>query len=307
MSANVSFDQPLPDGRVSRIGERISWFVFWLIHLLTITAIWTGFSTRAVIIAFVLYWVRMFAITAGYHRYFSHRSFKTSRFMQFLFALVGTTCVQKGPLWWASTHRRHHRYSDTVEDVHSPLHRGFWYSHVGWVTTGDHIDTQMKWIKDFARYPELVWLGKYHFVPPVALAFLCYLIAGWSGVIVGFGWSLVLVWHWTFTVNSLAHVFGKRRFATTDTSRNNWLIAFFTMGEGWHNNHHHYQNSVNQGFYWWEFDFSYYILRAMAAVGLVWDLKRPPAHVLEKNRIDAASAEAPALPEPAPVAIPKAA
>ncbi len=270
----------LPSGRRNRVTERISLFIFWGIHVACLSAIWTGVSARAVAIAIALYWLRMFAITGGYHRYFSHRTYKTSRWFQFALAWLGASSVQKGPLWWAATHRRHHRYSDLPGDVHSPRLHGFWQSHVGWIVGAKHVDTDMQLVKDLARYPELVWLNPFHWVPPVLLAALCYLIAGGSGLVVGFGWSTVALWHGTFTINSLSHLFGRQRFVTGDDSRNNWLLALITMGEGWHNNHHHYMKSVNQGFYWWEIDMSYYLLRGLAAVGLVWDLRRPPVRVL---------------------------
>ena len=289
--------------RPNPVAERISWVVFWLIHVVCLTAVWTGFSTRAVVIGLALFWLRMFAITGGYHRYFSHRTYKTSRWFQFVLAVLGTTTVQKGPLWWASTHRKHHKFSDTPEDVHSPIQRGFWYSHVGWVTSGDHITTDLNWIRDFAKFPELLWLGRYHFVPPLVLAGLCGLFAGWSGLVVGFGWSTVMGWHATFTINSLSHVFGKRRYETGDTSRNNWALALLTMGEGWHNNHHHYQNSVNQGFYWWEIDITYYLLRGLSAVGIVWDLRKPPRHMLVRNLVGGPAETAAAGDDDSPAAI----
>ncbi len=270
--------------RVDPLWARVSHVVFWAIHVACLAALFTGVSARAALLCVALYVVRMFVITGGYHRYFSHRSYKTSRAFQLVLAVVGTMTVQKGPLWWASTHRKHHRYSDTPLDVHSPKQRGFWYSHVGWITGGDHVTTDLTWVKDLARYPELRWIGKYHWVAPVVLAAACGLVAGWSGLIVGFAWSTVIGWHATFTINSLSHVFGRRRYATTDTSRNNWALAVLTMGEGWHNNHHHYQSSANQGFYWWEVDVTYYVLRALAAVGIVWDLRRPPRHVIDLGR-----------------------
>ena len=207
--------------------------------------------------------------------------------------MIATTSIQKGPLWWASKHRHHHKYSDEPNDVHSPVQRGFWYSHVGWITSGDHIHTDLNVVRDLAKFPELVWLNKYHWVAPVVMGLLCYLAAGWSGLVVGMGWSTVACWHGTFTINSLTHVFGKRRYATTDDSRNNWWLALITMGEGWHNNHHHFQACARQGFYWWEYDVTYYILRGLAAVGIVWDLKEPPARVYQD--VDRAGA-VPAVP-----------
>jgi stearoyl-CoA desaturase (delta-9 desaturase) len=274
----------------SRVGERISLGVFLGIHAACLAAIASGVSGRAVAIALALFWARMFFITAGYHRYFSHRAYKTSRLFQFLLGLVGTTCVQKGPLWWASVHRRHHRFSDTERDIHSPRQRGFWHSHIGWVMSNEHVDTEVRGVSDFARYPELLWLGRYHYVAPLALAFLCWLVAGWSGLIVGFGWSTVALWHATFTINSLAHVLGRARYATGEDSKNNFALALLTMGEGWHNNHHHYMNSANQGFFWWEIDLSYYLLRGLQLMGIVWDLRRPPKHVLARGLVQQKSA-----------------
>ncbi len=261
---------------------------FVVVHLLPLLVVFTGVTWRAVILGVVLYYGRMFFITAGYHRYFAHRSYRMSRVPQFLMAFGGTTAAQKGPLWWAANHRHHHRYSDTQDDLHSPL-KGFWWSHVGWILCDKHKATDVDRIKDFAKYPELRFINTHQWIGPWALGIASYLIAGWSGVIIGFFASTVLLWHATFTVNSLAHVFGRRRFATEDTSRNSALIALLTMGEGWHNNHHSYQASARQGFYWWEWDPTFYILTAMSWVGITRDLKAPSAQVLAANRIDAGS------------------
>ena len=261
--------------------ERISLTLFWGIHVGCLAAIWTGVSLRAAIIGIVLYWVRMFAVTGGYHRYFSHRTYKTSRWFQFVLGMLATSSIQKGPLWWASKHRHHHKYSDMPEDVHSPRQAGFWYSHVGWITSGDHVHTDLSTVRDLAKFPELVWLTGFHWVAPLLMGIGCFLAAGWSGLVVGMGWSTVACWHGTFTINSLTHVLGRRRYPTTDDSRNNWWLALITMGEGWHNNHHYYQSTARQGFYWWEYDVTYYILKALSAVGVVWDLKQPPARVYD--------------------------
>jgi stearoyl-CoA desaturase (delta-9 desaturase) len=227
-----------------------------------------------------MYYLRMFALTAGYHRYFSHRSFKTSRWFQFVLAFLGTLNVQKGVLWWAANHRHHHRYSDKPEDVHSPVQRGFWWSHVGWVLGSTYAKTMDDQIRDFADYPELRWINKHYLIPVVAFAVILRALAGWDGFFWGFVVSTVVLWHGTFTVNSLAHVWGKRRYKTNDDSRNNFWIALITMGEGWHNNHHHYMSSARQGFYWWELDMSYMILRALSFLGIVWDVRVPPASML---------------------------
>jgi stearoyl-CoA desaturase (Delta-9 desaturase) len=182
-------------------------------------------------------------------------------------------------LWWAAKHRHHHLHSDTEQDVHSPRHKGFLYSHVGWIFNRRHAKTDLVKIDDFARYPELMWLHRLELAPAVALGVVCFLIDGWSGLVVGFFWSTVLVYHGTFCINSLAHVRGKRRYVTGDDSRNNWLLALLTMGEGWHNNHHAYQSSVRQGFRWWEIDATFYILKLLSWIGIVWDMKTPPLAV----------------------------
>lgn len=252
-----------------------------LIHVGTLIAFARGVDRGLVGLAVGFYFLRMFAITAGYHRYFAHRAYKTSRVFQFLLALVGTSATQKGALWWAATHRIHHRWSDTERDVHSPKQRGFWYAHIGWWLGGEHEKTDLRLISDFAKYPELRFLDRFHVVGVALVMAISYWARGVDGFLWGYVVSTCFLLHGTFTINSLSHVFGSRRYATTDTSRNNALLAIVTMGEGWHNNHHHYMNSANQGFYWWEIDASYYLLRALAAVGVVWDLKKPPKHVLE--------------------------
>ena len=252
---------------------------FVLVHLACVAALWTGVTYEAVVLCLLLYWLRIFAIGAGYHRYFSHRAYRTSRAFQFVLAVLSQSTAQKSVLWWAAKHRHHHLHSDTETDVHSPRHKGFVYSHLGWIFSRKNDAADLVKVADFARYPELMWLHKHELVPPVVLALLSVLIAGWSGLVVGFFWSTVLVYHATFCINSLAHVRGRRRYVTGDDSRNNWLLALFTMGEGWHNNHHAYQSSVRQGFRWWEIDATFYLLKALSWTGLVWDLKTPPAAV----------------------------
>jgi len=260
---------------------------FWGVHLVAIAGVaLTGWSWPGLALAVGFYYLRMFGVCAGYHRYFSHRTYKMGRVMQFLMALLGTLSVQKGVLWWAAHHRRHHKHSDEPQDVHSAKQRGFWWAHVGWILTDENDETDWKRIPDFAKYPELVWLNKYHLVPPVALAALLALVGGWPALLWGFFVSTTLLWHGTFTINSLAHLIGKRRYVTTDDSRNHWLLAVLTLGEGWHNNHHYYQRSTNQGFYWWEFDPAYYLLLLMQWMRLVSDVTVPPRHVLDGGRVE---------------------
>jgi stearoyl-CoA desaturase (delta-9 desaturase) len=256
---------------------------FILVHAGCFAAIWSGVSWQAVTICAVLYWLRMFAITAGYHRYFSHRAYATSRVFQFILAFLAQSSAQKSVLWWAAKHRHHHLHSDTAQDVHSPRHKGFLYSHLGWIFYRQHDATDLVKVSDLASYPELMWLHKLELLPAFVLAGLCFLIAGWSGLVVGFLWSTVLVYHGTFCINSLAHVHGRRRYVTGDDSRNNWLLALVTMGEGWHNNHHAYQASARQGFHWYEIDLTYYILVALSWLGIVRDLKMPPKQVLRNE------------------------
>lgn len=268
-----------------RESDRISWassVPFFAMHIVAVVGLFYFPVTKSAIALVVgMYYLRMFAITAGYHRYFAHRSYKMGRAMQFLMALLGTMSVQKGVLWWASHHRHHHRYSDKPEDIHSPALRGFWWSHLGWILSSTYDDTDYDRIKDMAKYPELVWLNKNFLVPVFGLALILFLAGGWSAVYWGFVVSTVFLWHGTFTVNSLTHVFGKARYPSGDASKNSFLIAMITMGEGWHNNHHYYQSSTRQGFFWWEIDFSYYILKALEKVGLVSDLREPPASLLK--------------------------
>jgi stearoyl-CoA desaturase (Delta-9 desaturase) len=254
---------------------------FVLIHLGALGAFLLPFEPWYLGLAVGLYYLRMFGVTAGYHRYFSHRSYKTSRAFQLLLACVALSSAQKGVLWWAAHHRHHHRESDRPSDVHSPVQRGLWWAHVGWILSAGSDAVDHARVGDLARYPELRWLEKWHFVPPAALAVGLFLWGGLPALVWGFFVSTTLLWHGTFTINSLAHVFGSRRYATPDNSRNNWLLALLTLGEGWHNNHHHYRPAANQGFFWWEFDPTYYVLKGLALVGLVWDLRTPPRHVLE--------------------------
>jgi stearoyl-CoA desaturase (delta-9 desaturase) len=260
---------------------------YWGLHLTAIIGVavagpsWTGLG-----LALATYVPRMFFVTGAYHRYFSHRSYKTSRAFQFVLALGATLTAQKGPLWWAAHHRIHHKLSDAPGDLHSVKQSGFWWAHHGWILTRDLEDTDLSRIKDFARYPELMWLNRWWMIPPAALGAATFFAFGGAIFLWTFVVPTVLCWHGTFTINSLSHLWGGRRYATDDDSRNNPVLALITLGEGWHNNHHHYQVSARQGFYWWEFDLTYYALRALAAVGLVWDLHGVPDHI--RDQADAA-------------------
>jgi stearoyl-CoA desaturase (delta-9 desaturase) len=268
---------------------------FVTVHLCCLLAFVSGFTWWAVLLCFVLYVVRMFGITAGFHRYFSHRSYSTSRVFQFLLGVLGTSAAQRGPLWWAAHHRHHHRHSDTEEDLHSPVQSGFFWSHVGWIMGHESSPTNSKAVRDLMKYPELVLLNRFHMVVPLGLGIGVFAlgavlqrfypesgITGFQFLVWGFFISTVLLYHGTFTINSLCHVIGSKRFVTHDESRNNFFLALLTLGEGWHNNHHRYPGSERQGFYWWELDLTHLTLRVFEVLGLVWDLKTPPKHVYEE-------------------------
>jgi stearoyl-CoA desaturase (Delta-9 desaturase) len=250
---------------------------FAAMHLAVVPLILaTGFKWQYAVMALVSYYVRMFGVTAGYHRYFSHRAYQTSRAFQFVLAFLAQTSAQKGALWWAANHRHHHRFSDQPEDVHSPVQKSLWWAHVGWIVSSRYDKTQTQLIRDFERYPELRFLNRFHLVPIFAVGIVLFLLGGLPWLAWGLLIPTVILWHGTFTINSLTHVWGKRRYLTTDDSRNNLWLALITCGEGWHNNHHFHHNTANQGWFWWEVDFSYYALRGLEALGLVWKLRLPP-------------------------------
>ena len=271
--------EPVPARRRS-VGQIFNAVGIVLIHIGTIYAFFRGIDAGLLAMAAASYFVRMFAVTGVYHRYFSHRTYKTSRLFQFLLAFLGTSATQKGPIWWASAHRRHHKYSDTERDIHSPKQRGFWYAHMGWWLGREHEATDWTQVRDLAKFPELVFLEKWHVLGVFACMGIAASLRGFDGFLWGYVVSTCFVMHATFTINSLAHVYGSRRYETTDTSRNNFWLALIAMGEGWHNNHHHYMNSANQGFYWWEIDLSYYVLKGLEKVGLIWDVRKAPQHIV---------------------------
>ena len=276
---------------------------FVAVHLLPLGAIWTGATLFDWLLCLGLFWFRMFWVTGGYHRYFSHRSYKTSRWFQFVIAFMAQTSAQKGALWWASHHRHHHRTSDTPADPHSMKLYGFWYSHLGWIVGPDYKETDFKVIGDYAKYPELVWLNKYYLVPPVILAVLVtalggivnggsitmmFTSAGFSSLFIGFFLSTVVLYHATFSINSIMHKFGRQRYESGDESKNSLWLALLTLGEGWHNNHHYYEVAARQGFFWWEIDITYYILRLFSWMGLIWEIKEVPHHIkYSKNKEEA--------------------
>lgn len=277
-------------------GDSIDWFrvvPFILIHIGALGALWTHFEWFLVWVALVLFVVRMFAITGFYHRYFSHKTFKTSRFMQFIFAFIGSTAAQRGPIWWASHHRRHHLNSDKHNDHHSPHTHHFLWSHMGWFLAKKNYLTDRKVVRDLIKFKELVLIDRFDWLPPVLLLLSLFLIgeylsvtssiSGLHMVIWGFCVSTILVYHCTFAVNSIAHLWGTQRYNTKEESKNNFFVALFTFGEGWHNNHHHYPGSIRQGFYWWEIDLTYYVLRCLSFVGIVYNLRTVSKAIRQKH------------------------
>jgi stearoyl-CoA desaturase (delta-9 desaturase) len=266
-------------------------------HVACIGVFFTGFSWVAIVALAFTYVARVFALTAGFHRYFSHRSFKTHRWFQFVLAWVGTSSAQLGPMWWAANHRHHHQHSDKEPDIHSPVVRSFFWSHIGWVMAHAHSDTKYDRIKDLTKYPELHFIDRFHYLPVLSLIIVLYFAGsllnyffpalGTSGlqlVMWGFFFSTMLVYHVTFFVNSVTHMFGSKRFKTDDESRNNWFVSILTFGEGWHNNHHRWPLSARQGMYWWEIDVTYYGLRILQALGIVWDLKIYPKKIYDEAK-----------------------
>jgi stearoyl-CoA desaturase (delta-9 desaturase) len=233
--------------------------LFVLIHLAAVAGVvLCGWSWRGAALAVGVYFARMTVVTAGYHRYFAHRAFRTSRVFQFLLALGAQSAAQRGVLWWAGHHRWHHKHSDTERDVHSAKRRGFWFSHMGWLFADTWSETDVRLVPDLHKFPELRWLDRagYHLLPAVALGLAFLFIGGTPALVWGFLVSTVMVWHGSFAINSLTHMFGRRRYAS----------------------------SARQGFFWWEIDVTYYVLRALAALGLVWDLQRVPVQALAGPR-----------------------
>ncbi len=294
-------------GRVLRIAFDLTPLVGVHLAVLVLPFIPTlgvQFSWMSVLLVFIVTRIAGFGVTAGLHRYFSHHAFKTSRWFQFLLGAAGCTALQKGPLWWAAHHRLHHKHSDKEHDPHSPVLGGFWHGHVGWLFSQDLMHPDPKLTRDLAKYRELVWLDKLWMVPGVLLAAACYLVDGLSGVVWGYCLSVALIFQMTFLVNSVGHLFGTQRFATGDGSRNNFFLGTFGLGDGWHNNHHRAPASARHGFAWYELDMTYSMIKLWKWMGLVWNLKLPPAELLrgEDNRRPAAppAPVPPVAPQPEP-------
>ena len=286
--------------------KKVDWFrilPFLFLHVMCFGIFWVGWSWTAVWVAVFLYVIRMFAITGFYHRYFSHKTFQTGRIWQFVFAVIGNAAIQRGPLWWAAHHRHHHRFVDTKDDVHSPVQHGFWWSHMGWLTNRANFPTKMHYIKEWQQFPELRFLNRFDNLVPILLAVGLFFGGRWLShiapqlntngpqlLIWGFFVSSTILFHATVSINSLAHMWGTRRYNTPDKSRNNLILSILTLGEGWHNNHHHYPISARQGFFWWELDITYYGLVLLAKAGIIHHLRPLPEKVKIRNLVSADTA-----------------
>jgi len=257
-------------------------FAMLLFHLGCLGVFYTGVSIESFTVFLIRFLIIGSGITIGYHRLLAHRSFTTSRFMQFIFALNGTMAIQGGPLWWVSHHRLHHAHTETDKDVHSPIKYGFWESHIGWMINPKSIKETPSYAKDLYKFPEIKFLQKHYVIITLLQGILIYLLGeylpGTSGaemLVWGFFISTVYLWHITFCVNSVCHLWGKRPYNTNDNSTNNVVVALLTGGEGWHNNHHMYPYSARHGLKWWQIDISYAVIKLLSILRLVRNIKLP--------------------------------
>jgi stearoyl-CoA desaturase (delta-9 desaturase) len=270
------------------VAKKVSAVVFWVVQCSAFLIFFVPFSWGLIGLWAVSHFLRAIGLTLAFHRYFAHRSFQMNRVARFVWAFIGTAAMQKGPLWWAGHHVNHHRYADRDGDPHSPMVSGVYYAHVGWFLNDakhDRLPASNPVMRDFSKAPEIVWLNTNFWLPPLLLAIVMFLVGGMPWLIWGFCLPTMTLAHATFAINTVNHMFGSRRFETIDESRNNALTAFFAVGEGWHNNHHRYQRSARNGFYWWEFDATWYVIRLMQMVGLVWDVKTVPERIYEEARV----------------------
>jgi len=269
------------------VAKKVSTVVFWIVQCSAFLIFFVPFSWALVALWAVSHFLRAIGLTLAFHRYFAHRSFQMNRTARFIWSFIGTAAMQKGPLWWAGHHVNHHRYADRDGDPHSPMVSGVYYAHIGWFLNDakhDRLEVSNPVMRDFSKAPEIVWLNNQFWLPPLLLAVAMFLIGGMPWLIWGFCLPTMTLAHATFAINTINHMFGSRRFDTIDESRNNAVTAFFAVGEGWHNNHHRYQRSARNGFYWWEFDPTWYVIRLMQMVGLVWDVKTVPQRIYDEAR-----------------------
>jgi stearoyl-CoA desaturase (delta-9 desaturase) len=267
--------------------KTLTFTIFWTVQASATLVFFVPFGWGMAVLWAASHFLRAIGLTLAFHRYYAHRAFQMNRVVRFVWTFIGTAAMQKGPIWWAGHHVNHHRYADRDGDPHSPMVSGIYYAHIGWFLNDakhERLEASNPVIRDFSKAPEIVFLDRYFFIPPLALAAAMYGIGGMQWLVWGFCFPTVTLAHATFAINTVNHLFGSRRFDTIDESRNNAFTAFFAVGEGWHNNHHRYQRAARNGFYWWEFDPTWYVIRAMAAFGLAWDLQPVPARIYEEAR-----------------------
>jgi stearoyl-CoA desaturase (Delta-9 desaturase) len=246
------------------------------------------FSWRAFIVSVLLYWASVgLGISMGYHRLHTHRSYKLPRALEYFLALCGTLSLEGGPIFWVATHRIHHQYSDKPGDPHSPRD-GAWWSHIGWLLTGEskHNNTKLmsKYAPDLAKDRFYTTLNTYHWVPILVVSALLLIFGGLPMLLWATCMRLTFGLHATWTVNSITHMWGSRRFHTRDDSRNNVLIALLTFGEGWHNNHHAHPTSARHGLAWYEIDFSWIQISILKAFGIATGVKVAKVHTAVPER-----------------------
>jgi stearoyl-CoA desaturase (Delta-9 desaturase) len=262
--------------------------IFWTIQASALLVFAVPFRWAYVALWAGAHFVRAVGLTLAFHRYYAHRAFKMGRVTRFVWTFIGTAAMQKGPLWWAGHHVNHHKFADREGDPHSPMVSGVYYAHLGWFLNDakyDRVEATNPVIRDFSTVPEIAFLDRFFGLPPLIMAVALYLAGGVPWVVWGFCLPTMTLAHATFAINSINHMFGSRRFETVDESRNNPLTAFFAAGEGWHNNHHRFQRAARNGFYWWEFDITWYVIRLMKAVGLAWDVQPVPKRIYEEARV----------------------
>ncbi len=259
--------------------QKMNWtttIVLVLFHIGAVAALFM-FSWKAFLVSAALYWMAVgWGISLGYHRLHTHRSYKTPLIVEYFFALCGALTLEGGPIFWVATHRIHHQNSDHDGDPHSPREGTYW-AHMGWIMTGKamHHDTSIlkRYVPDLSKDKFHVALTTWHWVPQVVVGLILLAIGGWPYVLWGVFFRTVFGLHCTWAVNSATHLWGSRRFATRDDSTNNWWVAMFTWGEGWHNNHHAHPVSARHGLAWYEIDINYMGIKALEFLGLARDVK----------------------------------
>jgi stearoyl-CoA desaturase (delta-9 desaturase) len=279
--------------------------IFWLVQASSLLVFFVPFRWPYLALWAASHFLRGMGLTLAYHRYYAHRAFQMNRAARFFWTAVGVAAMQKGPLWWAGHHVYHHKYADRDGDPHSPKVSGFYYAHLGWFLNDSRhhkVDPKNPVLRDFGHVPEIRWLEQFNVVPPILLAAALYLYGGLPWLVWGFCLPTTTLAHATFAINTVNHLFGTRRFQTADDSTNNAFTAFFAVGEGWHNNHHRYQRAARNGFYWWEYDPTYYVIWLMSKIGLAWDVQGVPDRIYREAALGAplrdtsVDAEAPGLP-----------